>query len=58
MAKKIKAKKIIKIEKEEALPAEVVLMEDAFDVIMKNAFFSIDFLRDTAFCENCRGKRS
>ena len=58
MTKKIKAKKIAKTEKEiTSLPEEVVLLDAACDVIMKNAFFAIDVLRDIAFCESCHGKR-
>jgi len=58
MVKKIKVKKLAKAEEEiKSLPEEVVLLDDACDVIIKNAFFAIDVLRDIVFCESCHGKR-
>lgn len=59
MKNKIQVKKVAKAEEEiESFPEEVVLLDDACDVIMKNAFFAIDILRDSAFCESCHGKRA
>lgn len=49
MAKKTKAPKTPKKE-EVDFHREVVLLDDVCEVLMKNAFFSMDILRDASFC--------
>lgn len=57
MVKKIKAPKVSK-KKEENLHLEVVLLDDVFEVLMKNVFFAMDILRDDAFCEECSRRKT
>jgi hypothetical protein len=50
MAKKLKAPKVPQVETD-SFCEEVVLMDDVCQVIMKNAFDSLDTLRNLTFCE-------
>lgn len=50
-------KKVNKIIEDEILPEEVVLLNDACEIIMKNACIAIGILHDISFCESCHGKR-
>lgn len=56
MPKSKKVKKVIPIE-EQVMPKEVVLLEDAVEVILKNTCIAIDLIRALSFCESCHGKR-
>jgi hypothetical protein len=55
MAKKTKTPKVSK-EETDIFYEEVVLMDDVCQVIMKNAFESLDILRSLTFCEKCNSK--
>ncbi len=55
MSKKSKTKKVKTASK--ALPSEVVLLEDACDMVMANASVVTDLLRQIAFCGECGGVR-
>jgi len=58
MSKKTKAPKVPKEEKTIDFCEEVVSMDDVCQVIMKNAFESLDILRSLTFCSKCRAKIS
>lgn len=55
MKNKTKAPKVPKVETDSSCE-EVVLMDDICQVIMKNAFESLDILRNLTFCEKCNSK--
>jgi hypothetical protein len=50
--KKTKAPKVPKGEIDNFCE-EVVLLDDAFEVIMKNVFHAMYILRDISFCRKC-----
>ena len=52
-----KKQELVPVEIEKRSPKEAVLLEDACEIIMKNACISIDLLREGAFCTKCYGKR-
>jgi hypothetical protein len=55
MSKKTKAPKEPK-EETDIFCEEVVLMDEVCQVIMKNAFESLDILRNLTFCGKCNRK--
>jgi hypothetical protein len=58
MKNKTKVSKTPKKEETDSFCEEVVLMDDVCQVIMKNAFESLDILRNLTFCEKCSSKKN